>query len=88
MEISGEHTRRTVREHVRLEEIFNNNKNGGLKRTCLMVRRKSKTSGIKHTCQVIMLESRSGVRKRPHLLIRQKPQVNLFNLLLRCRCSS
>ena len=25
-------TRRTVRERVRLEEIFNNNKNGGLKR--------------------------------------------------------
>ena len=58
-------TRRTVREHVRLEEIFNNNKNGGLKRTCLMIRRKSKTGGIKHTCQVVKLESRGGVSTRP-----------------------
>ena len=41
-----------------------------------------KTGGIKHTCQVIKLESRSGVSKGPHLLIRQNPQVNLFNLLL------
>ena len=63
-------------------------KNGGLKRTCLMIRHKSKTGGIKHTCQVIKLESRGGVSEGPRLLIRQKPQVNLFNLLLRCRCSS
>ena len=48
-------TRRTVRGHVRLEEIFNHNKNGGLKRTFLMIRRKSKTGGIKHTCQVVKL---------------------------------
>ena len=48
-------TRRTVQGHVRLEEIFNNNKNGGLKRTCLMIRRKSRTGGIKHTCQVVKL---------------------------------
>ena len=34
----------TVRGHVRLEEIFINNKNGGLKRSCLMIRRKSKTA--------------------------------------------
>ena len=81
-------TRRTVLGHVRLEGIFINNKNGGLKRTCLMIRRKSKTGGIKHTCQVIKLESRGGVSEGPHLLIRQKPQVNLFNLFLRCRCSS
>ena len=77
-------TRRTVRGHVRLEEIFNNNKNGGLKRTCLMIRRKSKTGGIKHTCQVVTLESRSGVSNGRHLLIRRKPQSNLCNFLLRC----
>ena len=68
-------TRRTVPVHVRLEEIFNNNnKSGGIKCPCLMIRRKSQTGGIKHTCQVITLESRSGVGEGPHLLIRQKPQ--------------
>ena len=72
-------TRRTVRGHVRLEEIFNNNKNGGLKRTCLVIRRKSKTGGTKHTCPVVKLESGSGVSKGPHLLFRRKPQSDLFN---------
>ena len=75
-------TRGTVLGHVRLEGIFNT-KIGGLKCTCLMIRRMSKSGGIKHTCQVITLESRSGVSEGAHLLIRQKPQVNLFNLLLR-----
>ena len=81
-------TRRTVRGHVRLEEIFNNNKNGGLKRTCLMIRRKTKTGGIKHTCQVVKLESKSRMSIGTRLLIRRKPQRTLFNLLLRCQCSS
>ena len=36
-------TRRTTPGHVRLEEILNNNKHGGLKRPYLMIRRKSKT---------------------------------------------
>ena len=38
-------TRRTTPGHVRLEEILNNNKHGGLKRPYLMIRRKSKTGG-------------------------------------------
>ena len=54
---------------------------------CLMIRCKNQIGGIKHTCQVITLESRSGVDEGSHLPIRQKPQVNPFNLLLRCRCS-
>ena len=58
-------TRRTERRHVRLEEIFNNNKNGGLKRRYLMIRRKS---------TVVTLDSRCGVRKCPHLLICRKPR--------------
>ena len=73
-------TRRIVRAHVRVVEIFDN-KNGGLKCPYLMNRRKSKTGGIKHTCPVVKLESKSGVCKGPHLLIRRKPHSNLFNLL-------
>ena len=72
MEISGEDDQ-TNREHVRLEEIFNN-ENGGLKRTNLMIRRKSKTGGIKHALQVVKWESRSGVSIGPHLLICLKPK--------------
>ena len=90
MEIGGEDDRRTVLGHVRLEGIFNNNNNnkdGGIKCPCLMIRRESQIGGIEHTCLVTTLESRSGVGEGPHLLIRQKPQVNLFNLLLRCRCN-
>ena len=84
MDISGkdDQTNKMTRRIVR------DNKNGGLKRTCLMIKRKSKTGGIKYTCQVAKLESRSGVSRGPHLLICQKPQVNLSNLPLRCRCSS
>ena len=65
--------------HVRLEGVKNNNNNkdGGLKCTCLMIRRESQIGGIKHTCLVTTMESRSGVGEGPHLLIRQKPQVNL-----------
>ena len=81
-------TRRTVLGHIRLVAVFsNNNKSGRIQRFCLMIRCKSQIGGIKHTCQVITLESRSGVGEGPHLLIRQKPQVNLFNLLFQCRCS-
>ena len=79
--------RRTLPGHIRLVAIFNNNKSGGIKCPCLMIRLKSQIGGIKRTCQVIALESRSGVSEGPHLLIRQKPQVNLFNLLLQSRCS-
>ena len=70
-------TSRTVLGHVRLEGVNNNNKDGGLKCTCLMIRRESQIGGIKHTCLVTTMESRSGVGEGPHLLIRQKPQVNL-----------
>ena len=45
---------------------------------CLMIRSKSQIGGIKHMCRVITLERRSGVGEAPHLLIRQKSQVNLF----------
>ena len=65
-------TNRTVRGHIRLVVVFsnNNNKSGGIKRPCLMIRCKSQIGGIKHMCQVITLKSKSGVADGPHLLIR------------------
>ena len=71
---------RSVVKMTRRTVIFDD-KNGGLGRLYL-IRGKSKTGGTKHTCPVVKLESRSGVRKCPRLLICRKPQSGLFNFLL------
>ena len=81
-------TRRTVLGHIRLVAVFsNNNKSGRIKRLCLMIRRESQIGGVKQMYRVITLKSRSGVGDGPHLLMRWKIQVKLFNLHLLCRCS-
>ena len=64
-------TNRTVLGHIPLAAVFsNNNKSGGIKRLCLMIRRENQIGGVKHMCRVITLKSRSGVGDGPHLLMR------------------
>ena len=56
MEFSGEDDQVNSAGAYSSVAIFNNNKSGGIKRPCLMIRCKSQIGGIQHTCQVFTLD--------------------------------